>query len=125
MGSRPAPVAVVQDAAPELWSLLRTALVTETGQWHEAVDRYHLNEHLGGGPADDRTDERRAPRRCGGGTRGSMRMTEAIERIAPWVAERLTAPGTDTAALEPHFLFDESAGPDARRNAAHEGAPRG
>jgi hypothetical protein len=47
----------------------------------------------------------------------------AIDRIARWVAERLTVPGVATAALEPRFnLSHESSQPDALRNGAHEGA---
>ena len=41
-------VAVVQDGAPELWSLMRDALLEEplVHRWHEAIDRFHLSERL-------------------------------------------------------------------------------
>jgi len=41
-------IGVVQDGAPELWNLLRPALEAEpkVDVWHEAVDIYHLHEHL-------------------------------------------------------------------------------
>jgi hypothetical protein len=41
-------VGLVQDGAPELWNLLRTAIAQEpmVVRWHEAIDRYHLNERL-------------------------------------------------------------------------------
>ena len=46
----PLPVGIVQDAAPEMWQLLTTALRAEAivPTWHEAVDRFHLMEHLAG-----------------------------------------------------------------------------
>lgn len=42
-------VGVVQDGAPEMWNVMRDALIAETSveHWYEAIDRYHLNEHLG------------------------------------------------------------------------------
>ena len=42
-------VGVIQDGAPELWQLLRSALAAEplVTTYHEAIDRYHLNERLG------------------------------------------------------------------------------
>ncbi len=41
-------VGVVQDGAPELWNLLRSALAAEplVTTFYEAIDRYHLNERL-------------------------------------------------------------------------------
>lgn len=45
---RTLPVVVVQDAAPEMWRLLRAALEAEpsVASWHEAIDRYHFDERL-------------------------------------------------------------------------------
>lgn len=42
-------VGIIQDGAPELWQLMRTALNAEpsVGRYDEAIDRYHLNERLG------------------------------------------------------------------------------
>jgi len=42
------PVLVVQDAAPEMWSLVVGALVAEplVRTWHEVIDRYHFAERL-------------------------------------------------------------------------------
>jgi hypothetical protein len=40
---------VIQDGAPEMWNLLRTALDAEPlvpKEYHEVIDRYHLNERL-------------------------------------------------------------------------------
>jgi hypothetical protein len=41
------PVGIVQDGAPELWNLMRTAF-RQAGMsgWLEVIDRYHLMEHL-------------------------------------------------------------------------------
>jgi len=41
-------VGVIQDGAPELWTLLTTALAAEplVTTYYEAIDRYHLNERL-------------------------------------------------------------------------------
>ncbi len=43
------PVGIMQDAAPELWTLMRNAVEDQAGvtHWHEGIDRYHLNERLG------------------------------------------------------------------------------
>jgi hypothetical protein len=42
-------VGVIQDGAPEMWNLLRSALAAEprVTTYYEAIDRYHLNERLG------------------------------------------------------------------------------
>ena len=42
-------VGVIQDGAPELWNLLRPAVLAEppVTTYYEAIDRYHLNERLG------------------------------------------------------------------------------
>jgi hypothetical protein len=101
------PVGVVQDAAPELWTQMRAALTTETRlrRWHEAIDRYHLNERL----ADVlRLVEPDEGRRCAQLRRWNMQLdtdNRTIDRIARWIAKRMTAPGVDTAAIEPHFTY--------------------
>ena len=42
-------VGVVQDGAPELWTVVTDALKGEASvsTWCEAIDRFHLNERLG------------------------------------------------------------------------------
>jgi hypothetical protein len=101
------PVGVVQDAAPELWTLVRTALTTHTRlrRWHEAIDRYHLNERLAEVLRVVEPDERRRRAYL---RRWNTRLDtddRAIDRIARWIAERMTAPGVDTAVVEPHFTY--------------------
>jgi hypothetical protein len=101
------PVGVVQDAAPELWTLVRTALTTETRlrRWQEVVDRYHLNERLGEVLRLVEPDERRRQAQL---RRWNTRLDtddRAIDRIARWIAERMATPEVDTAALEPHFTY--------------------
>jgi hypothetical protein len=101
------PVGVVQDAAPELWTLVRTALTTEMRLrcWHEVVDRYHLNERLGEVLRLVEPDDQRRQTQL---RRWNTRLDtddRAIDRIARWIAERMAAPGVDTAAVEPHFTY--------------------
>jgi len=45
----PLVVGLIQDGAPELWNLLRPAVLAEprVGTCYEAIDRYHVNERLG------------------------------------------------------------------------------
>jgi hypothetical protein len=42
------PVLIVQDAAPEMWNLMRAALDAEpsVAAWHDVIDRYHFAERL-------------------------------------------------------------------------------
>jgi hypothetical protein len=43
----PLVIGVIQDAAPELWSLLDAALrASGVESWHSAIDRFHLTERL-------------------------------------------------------------------------------
>jgi hypothetical protein len=100
-------VGVVQDAAPELWTLVRTAVTTQTRlrTWHEAIDRYHLNERLAAVLQLVEPNERRRRDQL---RRWNTRLDtddRTIDRIARWVAERMTTQDVDTAALEPHFTY--------------------
>jgi hypothetical protein len=101
------PVGVVQDAAPELWTLVRTALTTGTRlrRWEEAIDRYHLNEHLAEVLRLVEPDEarRRAQSRRWNTTLDAD--DRAIGRIARRVAEWMTTATVDPAAVEPHFTY--------------------
>ena len=102
------PVGVVQDAAPELWTLVRSALATETRlqRWHEAIDRYHLNERL----ADIlRLVEPDARRRAAQLRRWNTALDtddRAIDRIAKWIARQIPEyDGEVLSTLEAHWTY--------------------
>jgi hypothetical protein len=101
------PVGVVQDAAPELWTRMRTALTTEARlrRWHEAVDRYHLNEHLAEVLRAVEPDEGRRHAQLRRWNTQLDTDDRAIDRIARWIATQMTEPGVNTAAIEPHFTY--------------------
>jgi hypothetical protein len=102
------PVAIVQDAAPELWTLLRTALTTETRlrRWHEAIDRYHLNERLAEILRLVESDERRRHQQLRRWNTALDTDDRAIDRIATWIAQRLPEhDGEALATLEKHWTY--------------------
>lgn len=101
------PVGVVQDAAPELWTLVRTALTTQTRlrTWHEAIDRYHLNERLAAVLQLVEPDERRRHDQL---RRWNTRLDtddRTIDRIVRWIAERTARQTGDTTAVEPLLTY--------------------
>jgi hypothetical protein len=102
------PVGVIQDAAPELWTLVRGGLTTEARlrQWEEAIDRYHLNERLA---EILRITEPETARRAQQLTRWNDALDRddaTIDRIARWLAERIPAyEGDELAILEAHWTF--------------------
>jgi hypothetical protein len=86
------PVVIVQDGAPELWGLMWEALrANGVHRWHEAIDRYHLNEKLA--HALDEAEKDEATRRQRYGT--WMHMLDhdayAIEKIDAWLSTRRAA----------------------------------
>ena len=92
--------------------MIRTALTTGTRlrHWHEAVDRYHLNERLAEvlRLVEPEAPRRQAPRRQAQLRRWNHQLDTddgTIDRIARWIARRMTAPGVDTAAIDPHFTY--------------------
>ena len=83
-------VGVIQDGAPELWNLLRPALLAEplVTACYEAIDRYHLTERLADvlryGEPDASTHRARLSR-----WNESLDGTDhAIYRIRAWVRDR-------------------------------------
>ena len=83
-------VGVIQDGAPELWNLLRPALLAEplVTACYEAIDRYHLTERLADvlryGEPDASTRRARLSR-----WNESLDGTDhAIYRIRAWVRDR-------------------------------------
>jgi hypothetical protein len=102
------PVGVVQDAAPELWSLARTALTTEARlrRWHEGIDRYHLNERLAEILRLVESDERRRRQQLRRWNRALDSDDRAIDRIAQWIARRIPEhDGEALATLEGHWTY--------------------
>ena len=101
-------VGVIQDAAPELWTLVRDGLTTETRlrRWAEGIDRYHLNERLA---EILRIIEPDAARRTPQLARWNDALDQddaAIDRIARWVAKQIAAyKGDELATLEAHWTF--------------------
>lgn len=102
------PVGVVQDAAPELWTLVRTALTTETQlqRWHEGIDRYHLNERLAEILRLVEPDDRRRRAQLRRWNEALDTDDGAIDRIARWVARELSeSVGEALATLEAHWTY--------------------
>lgn len=102
------PVGIVQDAAPELWTLLRTALTTETRlrRWHEGIDRYHLNERLAEILRFVESDERRRHQQLRCWNTALDTDDRAIDRIATWIARRMPAYGGEVlGTLEAHWTY--------------------
>jgi hypothetical protein len=102
------PVGVVQDAAPELWTLMRTALTTETRlrRWHEGIDKYHLNERLAEILRLVEPDERRRHQQLRRWNTALDRDDGAIDRIARWIAQHIPAHnGEALTTLEAHWTY--------------------
>lgn len=102
------PIGIVQDAAPELWTLIRTALTTETRirRWHEGIDRYHLNERLAEILRLVEPDERRRHQQFRRWNTALDTDDRAIDRIATWIARRMPAhDGEVLGTLEGHWTY--------------------
>ena len=102
------PVGVVQDAAPELWTLIRDRLSADPNvhRWHEAIDRYHLNERLGEMLRITEPDETRRHQQLARWNHALDTDDTAIDRIARWVAEQVTCHDGDAReTLEAHWTY--------------------
>jgi hypothetical protein len=102
------PVGIVQDAAPELWTLLRTALTTETRlrRWHEGIDRFHLNERLAEILRLVEPDARRRHQQLRRWNTALDTDDRAIDRIARWIAPQIPAyDGEALSTLEEHWTY--------------------
>jgi hypothetical protein len=102
------PVGIVQDAAPELWTLLRTALTAETRlrRWHEGIDRYHLNERLAEILRLVESDERCRHQQLRRWNTALDTDDRAIDRIARWIAQQIPeSDGEVLATLEAHWTY--------------------
>jgi hypothetical protein len=106
--NRRLPVGVVQDAAPELWTLIRGGLTTEAHlrRWHEAIDRYHLNERLADILRITEPDDVLRRQQLARWNHALDTDDGAIDRIALWLAEQLTSQEDDARrTLEAHWTF--------------------
>jgi hypothetical protein len=103
------PVGVVQDAAPELWTLIREGLSGDARlrRWHEAIDRYHLKERLAEILRITEPDETRRRQQLARWNDALDTDDTAIDRIARWLAEQLTGCQEEDAqrTLETHWTF--------------------
>jgi len=102
------PVGVVQDAAPELWTLLRGGLTAAptVRRWHEGIDRYHLNERLAEILRITEPDEPRRRQQLRRWNDALDTDDGAIDRIARWVATQIPSHDGDAlATLETHWTY--------------------
>lgn len=101
-------VGIVQDAAPELWTLLRTALTAETRlrRWHEGIDRYHLNERLAEILRLVEPDARRRRQQLRRWNTALDTDDRAIDRIARWIAQQIHGCASEAlSTLEAHWTY--------------------
>jgi hypothetical protein len=108
-------VGIVQDGAPELWNLLRNALVNEplVSKWYEAIDRYHLNERLGEVLRFTEANAAERKQRMSRWNESLDQNENAIYRIREWVRERYSeaVDADDTNLIEqlaPHVTYLEN-----------------
>jgi hypothetical protein len=102
------PVGVVQDGAPELWTLIRGGLKTVASlrRWHEGIDRYHLNERLAEILRLTKPDEPRRHQQLARWNHALDTDDAAIDRIARWVAEQIPGhQGEALTTLEAHWTY--------------------
>jgi hypothetical protein len=103
------PVGVVQDGAPEMWNLVRDGLKQEPSvtNWHEAVDRYHLNERLRGILRIVEPDGGQRQHKLSQWNAELDQDEKAIDRIAKVVALHIAATmdPADLETLEEHWTY--------------------
>ena len=86
------PVVIVQDGAPELWGLMWGALrASGVHRWHEAIDRYHLNEKLAHTLDESEKDEATRRQRYAQWMHMLDHDAYAIEKIDAWLSTRRAA----------------------------------
>lgn len=102
------PVGLMQDGAPEMWTLMRSGLKEQAGlsQWHEGVDRYHLNERLGEIVHLTEPDEAARRQRLARWNEALDVDDGAIDGIAKWLSDQLARHRGETyEKLEAHWTF--------------------
>ncbi len=101
-------VGLMQDGAPEMWNLTRTALKDLAGveKWHEGIDRYHLNERLGEILRIAEPDEEKRSRLLAQWNDKFDTDDRTIDRIGEWLANKIPRhTGADLEKLEEHWTF--------------------
>jgi len=102
------PIGIMQDAAPEVWTLVRNGLKDQAGieQWHEGVDRYHLSERLGEILHIAERDESKCRQTLAQWTRELDTDDATVDRIAQWLSDRIAGhKGDNREKLEAHWTF--------------------
>lgn len=103
-------VGIMQDAAPELWTLMRRGLADQASvaQWHEGVDRYHLNERLGEILRIVEPDEKKRRKRYSDWNTDLDVDNATIHRICRWLTDQIKTEGRteeQTKTLAEHRTF--------------------
>ena len=108
-------VGVVQDGAPELWHLLSEAVVAEplVTRYYEAIDRYHLTEHMGELLRSLDVDEAARTTQLSRWNDSLDQNDMAIYRIRAWVRDQHAAArrqhdGPRVAQIDPHLTYLEN-----------------
>jgi hypothetical protein len=102
------PIGIMQDAAPEVWTLVRNGLREQAGveRWHEGVDRYHLTERLCEVLHIAERDEAVRRQTIAQWTRDLDADDATIDRIAKWLSDRIAGhKGENRNKLEAHWTF--------------------
>lgn len=101
-------IGLMQDGAPEMWNLTRSALKDLAGveKWKEGIDRYHLNERLGEILRIVEPDADQRARRLAQWSDEFDVDDGTIDRIAKWLADKMPwHSGVDLEKLEEHWTF--------------------
>ena len=108
-------VGVLQDGAPELWHLLAPALAAEplVSTYEVAIDRYHLNDHLGEVLRSVEPDAAVRKARLAQWNESLDRNDHAIYRIRTWVRDQYADALTRgdhrlVEQLHPHLTYLEN-----------------
>lgn len=101
-------VGVVQDGAPELWTVVTDALMGEASvsTWCEAIDRFHLNERLGAALQIVEPTSTETPSRYERWQASLDVRDDAIDEIESWLVQAYGELDPDAAEkLWPHLVY--------------------
>ena len=101
-------VGVVQDGAPEMWSLMRAGLDAESTvtTYVEAIDRYHLLERLAKALELVERDATERKRLLDGWNEEFERRDSAIDSVEHWLKKRAGwIPAADAEKLAEHLVY--------------------